>query len=192
MISKVHFLKGTKYCFCDNFECIENYDLAIEDTKTTWSCHHKLEAFFSAKELQEMNRYYHVSPKELVFVQESGNGDRTHHYYWPHASRKGICEWARNNEPWNKGKKIGPLPEETCRKMSESHKGKSTWNKGLKTGSLSEETKKKISTSHKGKKHNYYSKGNKGMHWYNNGIVQMQAFECPNGFVPGRLPKSGT
>lgn len=188
MIGKSHFIKGAKNCFCDNFEYIENYDLAIADTKTIWSCHHKLEAFFSRKELQEMSKYYRLSPRELVFVQESGNGDRTHHYYWPHISRKGLSDWHKNNEPWNKGKKgVQHLSEETKKKMSESKKGKPTWNKGLKTGPLSEETKDKISKAHKNKKRNYYSRGNKGMHWYNNGIVQMQSFECPEGFVKGRL-----
>lgn len=33
---------------------------------------------------------------------------------------------------------------------------------------------------------NYINKT--GKHWYNNGIVQVQAFECPDGFVLGRLP----
>ena len=27
----------------------------------------------------------------------------------------------------------------------------------------------------------------KGTHWYNNGIIQIQAKECPEGFNPGRL-----
>lgn len=27
-----------------------------------------------------------------------------------------------------------------------------------------------------------------GKHWYNNGVVQLQAAECPEGFQPGRLP----
>ena len=27
----------------------------------------------------------------------------------------------------------------------------------------------------------------KGSHWYNNGVIQTQARECPEGFVPGRL-----
>ena len=41
------------------------------------------------------------------------------------------------------------LPEETCKKMSESKKGKTPWNKGKKT---SEETCKKISEANKGRK----------------------------------------
>ncbi len=33
---------------------------------------------------------------------------------------------------------------------------------------------------------NYINKT--GKHWYNNGVVQVQALECPEGFVAGRLP----
>ena len=73
----------------------------------------------------------------------------------------------------------------------------------------SEEHKAKIGASNKGK-HNHlgennpnYGKkhpgiggrpkgspatiGNRGMHWYNNGEKSIQAFECPEGFVKGRL-----
>ena len=131
----------------------------------------------------DIERYILWDPFDLVMMT---NEEHTR----IHQRGKNKSEEHRNKISESlKGKK---LSEETKKKMSEARKGKSTWNKGLKTGSLSEETKKKISTSHKGKKHNYYSRGNKGMHWYNNGIVQMQSFECPNGFVPGRLPKSGT
>lgn len=47
-----------------------------------------------------------------------------------------------------------------------------------------EETRKKISE---------WCKGNKsltGRHWYNNGLKNVAAFECPAGFVPGMLPRS--
>lgn len=44
---------------------------------------------------------------------------------------------------------------------------------------ISEETKKKLSESNKGK--------NKGKHWFNNGIIETYAFECPEGFIPGML-----
>ena len=71
----------------------------------------------------------------------------------------------------NKGKKHSA---ENRRKISESHKGKI----------LSEETKRKLSEAHKGQPP---TKGSKGMHWYNNGIVNNLAYECPNGFVKGRL-----
>lgn len=32
------------------------------------------------------------------------------------------------------------------------------------------------------------SKANKGRHYYNNGVIEVMQFECPEGFVPGRLP----
>ena len=50
-----------------------------------------------------------------------------------------------------------------------------------------EESKRKISEASKGNK---YAKGNsnvKGRHYYNNGQIDIMAFECPEGFVPGRL-----
>lgn len=40
-----------------------------------------------------------------------------------------------------------------------------------------EESKRKMSEAHKGRK------------WFNNGKVQVHAFECPDGFVSGMLPK---
>ena len=41
--------------------------------------------------------------------------------------------------------------------------------------------------SHAGKKGGEKSLGK---HWFNNGIVQGQSFDCPEGFVPGMLRKS--
>lgn len=49
--------------------------------------------------------------------------------------------------------------------------------------------------SHLGKKHSEETKlkmslnntGSKGMHWYNNGIINKLGFECPEGFNPGKL-----
>ena len=81
--------------------------------------------------------------------------------------------------------------EETKRKMSESHKGyvfseesklkMSLAKKGKKGKPLSEETKRKLSEALKGK-----SKG-KGLHYYNNGVINVRCYECPEGFVPGRI-----
>ena len=34
------------------------------------------------------------------------------------------------------------------------------------------------------------SESKKGRHYYNNGEVEVMVFECPNGFVPGRMPYS--
>lgn len=78
MICKSLFVKTQKYCYCDNPEFIENYDKAMSDTTQTWSCHHKLEAFYRSSELKAMGRYWHVSPRELVFVKEKGSAMTEH------------------------------------------------------------------------------------------------------------------
>ena len=74
--------------------------------------------------------------------------------------------------------------EEVRAKMSASLRGRKVWNKGVhgyhtsKKGThLSEEAKAKISNAITGSK------------WYNNGVIERQAKECPEGFVPGRLKK---
>lgn len=82
--------------------------------------------------------------------------------------------------------------EETRKKMSEALKGHKAWNKGKKgLVSLSEESKRKISESRKGMKFSEEHKRklselHKGRKWYTNGTESVQAFECPDGFVPGR------
>ena len=117
MISKGHFYNCMpSYKYCDFPEQIENYDLAIVDETQVWSCHHKLEAFFSKRELINIGRYYHLQPRDLVFVKEKGKQvDKTCHYFWPHVARK------------NKGK----VSEETKNKMSKSHKGKKGFTNGI-------------------------------------------------------------
>ena len=66
--------------------------------------------------------------------------------------------------------------------------------------SLSEEHKKKLSEASKGRRHTEEArkkmsevhKGNtntKGMRWYNNGKINKVCYECPEGFVPGRIKK---
>ena len=63
--------------------------------------------------------------------------------------------------------------DETKERISAARKGKQ----------FSEETKKKIAEASKG------NKNVRGMHWYNNGKISKRAYECPDGFVPGRIKK---
>ena len=138
--------------FCTEVTKIENYEKAIADTTQTWDCHHKLEThnsdgelrsvFLSKEELIALDMYYDRPSDELIFLTKAEH--RTLH---------------------NKGKKLPPRSEETKRKMSEAHKGKThseetkrklsevlkgrlSPRKGKK---LSEETKAKLSTALKGK-----------------------------------------
>lgn len=70
--------------------------------------------------------------------------------------------------------------EETRQKISDSLKGKNTWMKGKR---LPEETRQKLSDSMKG------NTNTKGRKWFNNGIKNVMTYECPDGFVPGRLKR---
>ena len=74
-----------------------------------------------------------------------------------------------------------------------SQSRKDWWN------NLSEEERKahtkKVADGHRGvaksdKCKANISKANKGRHYYNNGIIEVMQFECPEGFVPGRCPKA--
>ena len=88
----------------------------------------------------------------------------------------------------NKGRK---LSEKTKRKMSEARKGKSAywnigripWNKGKK--GLQTPPNKGIPLTEEQKKN--LSKVRKGLKWFNNGEINIMRFECPEGFVSGRI-----
>lgn len=75
---------------------------------------------------------------------------------------------------------------------------------------ISDEQKKQISQANKGRKHteeekrkmsenhydcsgannpNYGKGAAKGKHWFNNGEIETYAFDCPDGFVKGRLKR---
>lgn len=82
MINNAHFLSHLSTCYCDTPELIKNYEEAIKDDNIVWICHHKLEAFFTVEELKEMDRYYHVPPRELIFLKTEKD-----HLFWPHKGR---------------------------------------------------------------------------------------------------------
>lgn len=173
-------------CYCTKPELIENYDKAISDTERMWECHHRLETHNSdgerrivdltRKELIALDVYYDRPPEELVFMTH-----KDHSNLHRKGKKLGPCseEVKKKVSKANKGRHFS---EESRKKMSEAKKGKPTWSKGKK---MSEESKRKNSEAHKGK--TPWNKGLKGMHWYNNGIISTLAFDCPDGYVPGRL-----
>lgn len=77
----------------------------------------------------------------------------------------------------NKGKH---LSEDTKKKMSEVKKGKQVGENNPMYGKHhSEETRRKISEANR--------INSIGKHWYNNGKISKRAYECPDGFIPGRI-----
>ena len=161
----INFYNAKKFCK-DKISEIENYDKAISDPNQMWECHHRRETLVSKKELLENNEYFKRPASELIFLTKKEHR-------------------ALHNTLKFKGK---TLPEEHKQKMSEAHKGKP----------LSEEHKQKISNSLKGNKNmrgkilseeakQKLSESRKGRCWFNNGIKNVFARECPEGFVKGRL-----
>ena len=129
--------------YCDNIENVENYEKAKADNFKGWNCHHRLETHnsdgekrlvdISTKELIALDMYYHRPAEELIFLTRKEH-TRLH----------------------TKGKQLGPMSEETKRKMSEAHKHiseetKKKMSKALKGKHRSEETKKKMSEAMKGR-----------------------------------------
>lgn len=166
--------------YCKDYQNIENYEAAKKDNFIGWHCHHRLETHnsdgerrlvnISIGELKALDMYWHRPAEELIFLTTS-----------------------EHNTLHHKGKLIS---EEHKKKVSEAGKG----NKRALGYKHLEETKKKISEAHRGiprpeetkKKIAEASKGNKnvrGTRWYNNGKISKRAYECPEGFVPGRIKK---
>ena len=136
--------------------------------------------------------------------------DKTNPMYGKHhsaESKKKLSEAAKGRPGPNKGKQFS---EETKKKMSEAQKGKLAGENNPMYGKhhslssiqkmsdahkgkqFSEEHKKKISEANKGhpvsaETKNKLSEVHKGKHWYNNGQINKFCYECPDGFVPGRL-----
>ena len=89
------------------------------------------------------------------------------------STRQKMSEAKKGSKPWNTGKHWS---NEVKQKISDA-------NKGLQTGEKNPMYGKKHSDEAKAK----VSKANKGKHWYNNGIKNITAFECPSGYKAGRL-----
>lgn len=55
--------------FCKNFEKIENYQEAVNSSKT-WHCHHRneIDMGLSKQELIDNELYYNRPPEELIFL----------------------------------------------------------------------------------------------------------------------------
>ena len=147
--------------YCKDYENIENYQKAKADNFKGWCCHHRLETHNSDVKRREVD----ISRNELKALGM---------YYNRPASELIFLTAAEHKSLHNEGNKyfLGKHHSaESNYKNSEAHKGKKH----------SDEVKKKIGEASKG------NKNVRGKHWYNNGKISKRAYECPEGFVPGRL-----
>ena len=111
----------------------------------------------SRKKISKANKGHSVSEKTRKKIALANTGKHP-----TEETRKKLSETHKKKHP----------TEKTRKKMSEANKGK---NNGFYGKKHSDDTKKKLSELHKGR------------HWYNNGEISVMCFECPDGFVPGRL-----
>lgn len=132
--------------YCKEYWEIENYELAIADDVRVWDCHHRLEIqedkIMSQQDLLDAGLLWNRPASELIFLtraehtrlhKTTGNFkqetlDKTK------ASLKG-------HTPWNKGEKMS---DESRKKMSDA------WIKRREIP-ISEDTRKKMSLAHKGR-----------------------------------------
>ena len=115
-------------------------------------------------------------------IADGGQGNRGHHI--TEETRQKLSESHKGKPGYWCGKHFS---EAHLKKLSEAKKGKPSNRRGVH---LSDETKRKISEVQKGKKLSEETKQKlSGWHWYNNGEISVQAKECPEGFVKGRICK---
>ena len=199
--------------YCKNYQDIENYEKALAEKNKNWEVHHRLETHNSdgerrlvditATELKALDMYYNRPADELIFLTIYEHSRL--HMKGKHLSeetRKKIGSASKGNN-YALGYKHS---EEAKNKISEAMKGEKNSFYGRHH---TEETKNKISEAQKGKyigKDNpFYGKHHsdelkkklseinkvrmKGMCFFNNGKINIRAYECPPGFVPGRIKK---
>ena len=174
----INFYRAKTYCK-DDISLIENYGKAISDSNKMWDCHHRREMTTPKKELLELGEYFNRPASELIFLTKSEH--RALHASLKFKGCKLTEETKKKISDSHKGK---IFTKETKRKMSEAHKGKI----------FTKETKRKISETLKGTQvpeetRRKMSEYRKSGHWFNNGIKNVFAKSCPEGFVRGRLKK---
>ena len=196
--------------FCKEPEKIENYEKALADNFKGWECHHRLQTWnsggerrlvnISAAELQALGMYYNRPASELIFLttrehrllHNEGEYNPMYGKQLSEETKKRLSESRKGENNAMYGRHHST---ESKQKMSESHKGKKLGKDNPFYGKKhSEEARRKISDAHRGKRlskeHiNKVAEANRGKHWYNNGKENKFCFECPPGFIPGRLRK---
>ena len=160
-------IKNVKRYCCEDISKIENYDKAIADKSQTWHCHHRLEVQGQFRNtpllLKKLGLYYNVPAQHLIFLTKADH----------------IKVHRLNVFTTDETKKKIALANH-YRHPSESTKRKTSL--AMKRHHRTEEHCNNISISKRGEKNPVY-----GKKCYNNGIINVFAKECPEGFVKGRL-----
>ena len=146
-----------------------------------WKHNHSIK--MSGKNHPMYGRHHTEEAKQKMSAKKKGENNP---FYGRHHSEETLIKFRGENNPFygrhhseeTKQKisiKNSNPSLETRKKMSDNHADVSGENNPMYGKKLSKESRKKISDAIKGR------------HWYNNGIVQIQSFECPIGFTKGML-----
>lgn len=202
----------SSYAFCsEDITKIENYEQAVSDKSETWECHHKVEILpcgnFSRNDLRQFGLYWHRPASELIFLTHGQHVSlhRKNMSREEKNKRKNRVVTKETREKLSKAalgrifseetrKKLSAAkqgsrhpffgkhrPESTRRKISESNRG----NTNTLGHHHSEESKKKMSEAKRG------NTNVRDTFWWNNGVINTRAKECPGKeWHKGRLWKN--
>ena len=170
------------YC-CGDITKIENYFEALNDTTQIWVCHHRreIDEGKTLSQLEEEGLYWNVKPEELIFLT-MGDHMRLHN------PCKGISPSLETRDKIRRSLTGRTQSKDTIAKRVMKLKGQKRTGEalariqeGIRNRVFSEDGLKRLSERMKN------SNNTKGTKWYNNGLKNMRAKECPEGFVHGRL-----
>ena len=172
------------YC-CGDIEKIENYWQAVSDTKRIWDCHHRreIDEGKTLSQLEEEGLYWNVQPEDLIFLTHEDHISL-------HTPSKGISLSQATRDKIRKSLTGKIQSRETISKRVMKLRGQKRTGEalariqeGIRNRVFSEDGLKRLSER---MKNNNNTKGTK---WFNNGVINVRAKECPDGFVIGRMKK---
>ena len=98
MVTSFYVLRS----YCRNYENIENFDKAVNDTTQIWECHHRLElektggvCDVTKQDLIDWGIYYDRPADELIFLTKAEH--RKLHHTGKEVSNRGKC-WFTNGK----------------------------------------------------------------------------------------------
>lgn len=198
----------TLYCN-EDITLIENYYEAINDSNETWVCHHKLEIelHLYSYDLIKQNLYFNRPASELIFMRKNDhmklhaqNNPTFKGKHHTDESKQKINNTKIKNNTMPIGEK-NPMYKHVWTEEERKHarigalkRDNTNIGKYKRTDEINKKMSKSLKGKLSGKKNPMYGKRGKdnpnyGLHWYNNGIISIKDYECPEGFISGRIYK---
>lgn len=177
-----------------------NNHLLLEETKQKISIANKNPSIETRQKISESakqrvgkaNSFYgkkhSVETKQKISNKKKGQKSSMLGKHHTKETRQKISQMRRGKEPWNKGL-VGVQCTSDETKEKQRLASKKRWeDEDYRIKNIESRTGLKRSDDFKNKQ-SENAKGNtnvRGMHWYNNGINEIRAYECPEGYIPGR------